>query len=272
LLVALSACSDPFEAAPSLADAQPTPNESDATDAPPSMEAGLLDATDAGLSPPVAGDLLLWLRADMGVTQTHGLVSTWADQSGHHMDAVQTDPMKQPKLGSRGSGTRPAVVFDNDTFMSLPAGFGDFSRGISMFAVYDTDTMLTCVDAIDLSNGPEVDDITLGRHDGHAHYEVFNSDLPGDDFPLGTQMMVSVVHRPDLTVQLRVNSAPFAVGTFDLPASVTRLSNVVGRSEYADCGSLSGGLWEVFVYGRALDNDERAKVESYLQTRWDCCR
>src|SRR5690242_2620036 len=117
LLFAASACSDPFQAASTLADAEPTPNESDATDAPsqpdapPSIEGGLSDASDASLSPPVAADLLLWLRADAGVIETRGLVSSWADQSGHHSDAVQTDATKQPKLGSRGSGTRPAVVF-----------------------------------------------------------------------------------------------------------------------------------------------------------------
>ena len=73
-------------------------------------------------------------------------------------------------------------------------------------------------------------------------------------------------------MQLRLNSAPFTTANAELPATVTRLSNVVGRSLYADCGSVDGGLWEALVYNRALDNDERLLVETYLQTRWDCCR
>jgi len=131
---------------------------------------------------------------------------------------------------------------------------------------------LPCVDALDFSNGPEIDDITIGRHDGHVHYEAFNSAIPGDDFPLGVPALESVVHSTDGTVQLRLNGGPFSVAMADLPASVTRLSNVVGRSLYADCGSLSGGVSEALVYGRALDQDERARTESYLQTRWGCCK
>ncbi len=141
-----------------------------------------------------------------------------------------------------------------------------------MFAVFDTDTTLSCVDALDFSNGPEIDDITIGRHDGHVHYEVADVAFPGDDLPLGTPALASVVHETDATVQLRLNSAPFTVANVELPASVTRLSNVVGRSLYADCGSLNGGLWEALVYSRALTLEERALVESYLQTRWACCK
>jgi hypothetical protein len=282
LLVALAACSEPFAAAPEDRDARPFPNEDanvDGSQPPegsmaPERDVGLADAAEGGLAPPVSDGLLLWLRADMGVTETRGTISMWADHSGHHSDAVQTDPTKQPKLGS--GGPRAAVVFDTDDFMSLPAGFGDFSAGISMFAVFDTnadpDAAGLCIDVLDLSNGPEVDDITLGRHDGQVHYEVFNSDVHGDMLPPGVPVLASIVHSPDQTVQLRLNSAPFTVANIELPATITRLSNVVGRSLYADCGSMNGGLWETLVYGRALNNDERARVESYLQSRWGCCR
>jgi hypothetical protein len=278
LIVATASCSTPFQAAQPETDAQTIPNDVDATsdvEVPPD-ERGVVPADgpdgDARLAPPVADGLLLWLRADVGVTETRGTVSSWADQSGHHSDAVQTDPTKQPKLGSSGPSGRASVVFDDDDFMSLPAGFGDFSLGVSMFAVYYTETTRTCIDVLDFSNGPEVNDITLGRHDGLVHYEVDAFDLHGDDLPLGTQVLASVVHNTDGTAQLRLNGAPFSVGTGDLPASTTRLSNVVGRSLYADCGSMSGGLWEALVYNRALGPDERAHVESYLQTRWNCCR
>jgi hypothetical protein len=280
LFVATASCSDAFQAAPG-GDAEAMGDMDASSDPampdvgmPPEDGAAAVEASDSDAAPvpPVAKDLLLWLRADVGVTETRGSVPRWPDLSGHHSDGVQTDETKQPRLRSSGPSGRPAVVFDDDDFMSLPAGFGDFSLGISMFAVYYTDTMLPCVDVLDLSNGPEVDDITLGRHDGHVHYEVSSFAMPGDDFPLGMPVLASVVHQTDGTVQLRLNGAPFSVGTSELPASVTRLSNVVGRSLYADCGSLAGGLSEALVYGRALGNDERALVETYLQSRWGCCK
>jgi hypothetical protein len=283
LLVASAACSDPFQAAPTESDAQSFPNPPDADalpphdalaplDAPMRSDVMPVDATDAGLSPPVSDGLLLWLRADFGVTEMKGTITNWADQSGHHADAVQTDTTKQPKFGPGGTSGQKPVLFDTDDFMSLPAGFDDFSQGISMFAVYYTDPAATCIDVLDFSNGTEVDDITLGRHDGHIHYEVLNNGASGDDFPIGVPTLASVVHAPDLSVELRVNAAPFTTANFDLPASVTRLSNVVGRSLYTDCGTVNGGVSEVLVYGRALGNEERARVESYLASRWNCCK
>jgi hypothetical protein len=278
LLALSSACSEPFEAG--SADAQAGATGSDASNEgfSPANEAGsdraLSDETslDADLPPPVAAGLLLWLRADAGVDASTGAVSSWADQSGHHVDARQTDPTMQPKWSSTALSERPAVVFDTDDFMSLPAGFADFTAGISMFAVVFTQTTTPCVDIVDFSNGPEIDDITLGRHDGKVHYEVSSNSLHGDDFPLGTPVLASLVHAPDSAVALRLNGAPFTTANFDVPASVTRLSNVVGRSLYADCGTLNGGIAEVLVYGRALANDERARVEDYLRARWSCCQ
>jgi hypothetical protein len=279
-LVACAACSDPFEAGPPETDANTMPNGPDGSaDAP-----AVLDEADAGGAtseadappapplPPIADHLLLWLRSDMGVTEMRGAVTTWADLSGHHSDAVQTDSTRQPSIGSSGPSGRSVVVFDTDDFMSLPAGFGDFSLGISIFVVFSAEPTTECADAIDLSNGPEIDDITVGRHQGKVHYEVAAGGVSGDPFPLGMPALASVVQATDGTAQLRANASPFAVGTFEPPANLTRLSNIIGRSQYADCGSLNGGIWEALVYNRALDNDERAHVESYLQTRLECCK
>jgi len=242
MVLVASACSEPFEAA------------------------------SPGEAAPVTKDLLLWLRADVGVIQSDLGVMGWADQSDHHLDARQTDATKQPKWTSTGVSPRPVVVFDDDDFLSLPAGFADFSLGVSMFAVAVTDTTARCVDIVHLSNGVEIDDISFGRHDGQLHYEVLDGSVHGDPFPLGVPTLASIVHAPDSSIALRLNGAPFVIATVSLPSVVTRLSNVVGRSLYADCASLHGGISELLVYGRALDTYERAGVEGALQARWNCCR
>src|SRR5262249_14996245 len=88
LLRALAGCSEPFEAAPR--DARPFPSDPDAdVDAleplegsmTPEGDVGLADAGEAGLTPPVSDGLLLWLRADAGLTVTRGTISMWADHS-----------------------------------------------------------------------------------------------------------------------------------------------------------------------------------------------
>jgi hypothetical protein len=287
LSLAVGACSESFEAAPSdSGEAQPSPVESgvDGMDAPDEAveveaesDAGFdADADsariDAATPMPVTTDLLLWLRADVGVTESRGAVSSWVDQSGNHLDARQPDATKQPSWVGAGLLGRPTLVFDGEDFLSLPGGFADFSAGFSLFAVVVADMPDPCVDILHVSNGVEIDDIAVGRHDGRVQYEVYTDVLRGDDFPTGMPELVSVVHAKSSTATLRLNGQPFASGDLALPTNVTRLSNVVGRSLYTNCGSWNGGISEILVYRRALDTDERAHVEDYLRSRWGCCR
>jgi hypothetical protein len=253
ILIVAAACGGPeFSATPADLDASSDRNET--------------------VDPPVADGLLLWLRADLGVTTSNSAVSEWADQSGNHLDARQVDPSRQPTWTATGVAGRPTVVFNAEDFLSLPSGFADFSRGVSLFAVAVVTEAATCVDIIHLSNGPEFDDIALGRHNAREVYEVLEGVLTGADFSLGRAHVLSVVHDTDLSVSMRIDGGGRTGGTFDLPRTAMRTSNVIGRSLYADCGSVHGGVTEVLLYRRALDDAERVRVETQLQNRWACCR
>jgi hypothetical protein len=283
LLMLATACGgEPFSAGGADLDAStsrfpdtaPRPGEASADRAEAATRDGpSAEGPNGPVGVAVTNGLLLWLRADVGVTESSDGVSNWADGSGNHLDARQPDPTQEPLWLQSGVSSRPAVVFNAENFLSLPGGFADFSNGISMFVITAvTDAAVTCIDLVHLSNGPEVDDIALGLHDGRVHYEVLSGDLHGDLFPIGRAHLISVVHSPGRAVSLRIDAAAPTTSIFEMPASVTRLSNVIGRSLYADCGSLHGGLAEVLVYRRALNDFERSQVETYLQDRWGCCR
>ncbi|HMJ54395.1 MAG TPA: hypothetical protein VK540_20075 [Polyangiaceae bacterium] len=226
---------------------------------------------EAGV-PPVAEGLVLWLRADVGVTEASGAISNWADQSGNHLDARQFNTDLQPTWAAAGLSGRPTVMFRADDVLSLPSGFADFSRGISLFAVTSLTDVEPCMGLVHLSNGPEIDDIELGRYNERGTYEVLEGVLSGADFPLGRAQLISVVHEPDRTAAMRFNGSETTTAQLDLPRMVTRRSNLVGRSQYANCGSVHGSLAEMLIYRRALDDAERGQVESQLQSRWGCCR
>ncbi len=73
---------------------------------------GVADALTPSAVP--SGGLAMWLEADQGVTtNASGLVSRWADQSGHGRDAAQTNPLYQPALVGANPevGGRPTVRF-----------------------------------------------------------------------------------------------------------------------------------------------------------------
>jgi hypothetical protein len=222
---------------------------------------------------PAVTDQFLWLRADVGVTELNDGVLNWADSSANHLDARQADPTMEPIWLQGGVASRPAVVFNDASFLSLPTGFGDFSLGLSMFAITAvTDTTDSCVDLVDLSNGPLLDNITLGRHDGRVHYQVAGAELQGDLFTAGRAHLISVVHAPGRALSMRIDTGALTTAIFALPASTVRVNNVIGRSLYSGCGGLQGGIAEFILYRRALTDFERAQVESYLQDRWGCCR
>jgi hypothetical protein len=261
--MALSACGPEFTAATTDLDAALGSNEAGA-------DGNDFDGARAdAIVPPVADGLLLWLRGDVGVTVSGGTVSLWADLSGNHLDARQSDSTLRPTLAVMAPSGRFALAFDGEDFLDLPSGFVDFSRGVSLFAVATIGAdSAPCTDFLHLSNGPEIDDIALGRHNTRAQYEVFEGVLVGSDFAGGRARVVSAVHGVDGDASLRLDGGQKTSATFELPRPATRISNVIGRSLYVNCGSIHGMLAEVLVYQRALDDTERTRVETELQTRW----
>jgi hypothetical protein len=215
--------------------------------------------------------LLLWLRADRGVTQTEGVVDKWEDGSGASNHATQSANNVRPLLVAEAFGSRPAIEFDGEDFLRLPEGFSDFSKGLSVFAFTQFDAMTTCSALFHLGNGPEVDDIELGQFNGDFLYEVADQYPVSDLFAFGTPALMTLVHRPTTSVEMRWNQDLGANPTVTLPAAVTRTENVVGRSLYVDCSSMGGKLAELILYNRAVSDDELVEIELYLQQRYDCC-
>jgi hypothetical protein len=76
---------------------------------------------NGGFRPVLVHGLVLWLRADMGVTQAGGFVSNWADQSGHGNDASQATGANQPTFDNYVINGRPGVRFTGNT-VSLTSG------------------------------------------------------------------------------------------------------------------------------------------------------
>jgi hypothetical protein len=217
--------------------------------------------------------LLLWLRADRGVTQDLSGVAIWANQAPNQGNAIQTDANARPILVSSGIGGLPVVAFDGvDDFLKLPEGFGDFSQGLSMFAVVNWSTLTTCDAVMELSNGSEIDDISFGQYQNQMSYEI-SYDVQAEESSLSADVpqLLTVAHRPDLTLELRRNSSPVASGSFDLPDNVVRQQNFVGQTLYSGCSTFSGQMGELLLFNRAVSDVELLKIEIYLRNRWSCC-
>jgi hypothetical protein len=217
-------------------------------------------------------ELLLWLRADRGVSVQAGRVAAWADQSGNAMDAMATDPVVRPTLVVDGLGGKSVVQFDGvDDFLTMPQGFEDFSAGVSVFALATASPSDQCRGIFESSNGAEVDDVHVGRHGGLLHYEVLDTVITGQEFPVDAPELVAAIHRSSEAVELRRNGSLSGEGAMLLPTAIPRTENFVGRTLYADCPTFSGQIAEILVYGRAVEERELVSIESYLANKWGCC-
>ena len=229
------------------------------------------DADHAASIP--ADGLILWLRADRGVTAQSSSVSRWADQSTVHADAVQDVARSRPVLVADGINGRPALLFDGtDDYLQLDEGFGDFSKGISIFTVMDTSLEGdVCAPVFEASNGEEIDDIYFGPNHDHINYEVFNDANTDVECLPDVPQLFSVVQEPTGAFEIHRDGRFGILSTFPPPATVIRKAVYVGKSLYSGCHTFAGRIGEVIVYARALPDTESRAVESYLQERYGCC-
>jgi hypothetical protein len=233
-----------------------------------SKDAGQNDA-GAGFVVPTDG-LLLWLRADRGITEVSGKIASWADQSQHHLDAIQTDPNLRPHVVT--SDGKASVEFDGaDDFLQLPGGFSDFTKGLSLFVVVQPASITPCQSFVEFSNGSEMDDISLGIYEQQILYEVQDPYTQATPIVVGTPQEITLIHAADEAVVLRRNGALAQKTTFALPIVTERTETFVGKSLYGGCPTFGGRISEILLYERTLAVPELTALEQGLRDRWSCC-
>jgi hypothetical protein len=223
---------------------------------------------EAGIAGVPANDLVLWLRADRGVTAQGGRISSWGDQSGNGADAVQSVAASQPTLAS-DAGV-PAVSFDGVAeFLTLPDIDAPFSRGLSIFAAVNIVPQQSgCSALLELSAGTESDDISLGDFLGAAHFEV--KDAVGEGAPIAADRfhLMSVIHSVPGSAEMRLDGASTIVTVAPMARDTLRTTNFVGRTLVDLCTPLSGRVYELVLYSRAVSGAEVTAIESALRSRW----
>jgi hypothetical protein len=228
-----------------------------------------------GGNEPVSTDhLVYWFSADVGVTQSGGVVSRWSDRSPNAADAAQLTNATRPVLATLGATQLPAIRFDGvDDYLGLPPLTASFTQGVTFFAVARAVASPMCMSLMQLSNGSEIDDVSFDWHEGALQYEVFNEYLIGQDdaFGVGESRLLGVTEATAGNVTLWVNGLSTGVGQFELPATVARNQTFIARSLYLNCPTFGGEIAEILLYARALPEDERRTVEAYLQNKWLCC-
>jgi hypothetical protein len=224
-----------------------------------------------GFKPNLIGGIVLWLKADVGITQSGGTVSAWADQSPLANNFSQATGSMQPTYVSNANNNLPGLSFDGvDDFMTAASTItGD---AISMFMAYSaigTNNAAGNANAImvQLADPAWLAHLTVlsGAANNWGCYATTGA-LSGQTLANTPTILSSVARAP--------NDIDFVQdGTL---ANLTNGSNYTfARSTTAIGGSGTAGqyttitLQEVIVYNFALSVNQRKAVEQYLSKRYN---
>lgn len=211
-------------------------------------------------------DMILWL--DASTLPPDSPLAIWEDRSPAGNDASQPSLALQPLVVT--STPHPEVQFDGTRFLNLPAGFDDFSSGLTFFTVTEFHSDLNCPTWVFLANGPEVDDIAMWRGGQTLGFEIsdeyFQSAVSA--VPLDTRLLLVARQREDGQVDLFVNGTQVGLASFAEPATTTRTQNFIGIGLYDGCTGIDGALSEIILYQRDLGDVQLEQVTTYLRAKW----
>jgi hypothetical protein len=229
--------------------------------------------------------LLLWLRADAGVTADgSGLVSQWADQSGNGNHAVQADPGYQPTLVAGSLNGQPTLHFAGLTttnFLDIPTSVltavGDLSVFVvARFDTFGTPAFHTLLSEINpVSTQPAPFDSYVSNVGGTAGRPIF---LRGDGYVnSSTAGLTNVVAATGYVLSYVVrgtNAAQYLNGAFN--GGVAVLAGVddwarpvrIGARDGNAGTKLNGDLAEVMVVRGAVSDAERLAIHNNLGVKY----
>ena len=122
-----------------------------------------------------------------------------------------------------------------------------------MFAIAQTRSIEACASIVELSNGPEWDDIALGRTGAFVGYEVsetyMDQGLP--PIPVDTPALFAATHPADGPARTFLNGLYSGQKLMELPVNKARVSNFVGQSQYDVCRPWIGLIGEIIVHASA---------------------
>jgi fibronectin type 3 domain-containing protein len=207
-------------------------------------------------------------------------VTSWADTSGGGNDAVAGPGA--PTLIADAINGRPAVRFDGvDDSLSLPAGFSNFTAGVSLYFVMKPTVLRSGFKMLLLGNGASRQNIGFGRggNTSGLHYHTFSGSNSVTWFNtsgglvVGEAALFSV--RQDAGTANSTSYAALSKNGIVLfgqnmyvPPVTTRSVNYIGRSSFTGDGLLQGDVAEVLLYARKLTDTEQASLHAYIAAKY----
>ncbi len=222
--------------------------------------------------PQRSADMALWLRADVGIT-TNGLTSVtgWQDQSNNVYTAAQPISANRPEMIADSINGLAAVNFNGSSkWLQLPAGYTNFDKGATVFAVIKPPSGSALSDAriFDFANGANNGAFRLYQPTkSGVSFAFYNSGTKTVNATSGITSgfnIAEVVHDGSNAGTISVNGGTaVSNGAMGPIPVVLRQSNFIGKG-YTNSAYFEGQMAEILIYNRPLTDAERSRIKSYL--------
>jgi fibronectin type 3 domain-containing protein len=232
---------------------------------------------------PEDGLMLLLDAGNAALSATNGSpVTTWRDASGQGSDAV-TVSGQAPTLVTGAMDGRAVLRFDGENdYLNLPAGFEDFSAGMTLFVVARPSALQTGSKLVLLGNGAGQANVSLGRNGGSAALQYFTTDTSGnyawfataDALATNEAALYSVIQgggtvNSFVTATAGKNGEVVGSDLVYVPPVGARVANYIGRSYWGSDGYFAGDIAEIILYNRPLSTAEQNDAITYLANKYN---
>lgn len=208
--------------------------------------------TTAGLS--------LWVKADAGVTQSGGIVTGWADQSGNGNNLGNVSG--NPTLATNLINGLPAIDFRTSGRLR-----GTVFTGSSIYAVVKTraTSLSGSLDSalVETTGGGLYSTLTPGNGQWGSYFNAYRT--AGQILPVDTSLILASISSSGGSWFFRRNGAQIGTGS---PATyLTRSFVYVGND--SSLGQQSKCyIAEILAYDRQLSTAEAQHIEAYLNYKY----
>ena len=221
-------------------------------------------------------DLVIWLKADSGVTFDIPTqrVSAWADQSGNSNNVLQATTANQPlRYGYDGADDKSYLFFDGINDKLETAGNSPISAtGFTAFMVAKQPSTSTDILPVFSYRKSATANFYMGFRNNQFYAYVDAGDGGGDAFHGGgdssTYKLLSVKFRNTGELRTQLNGGAFSSSTIAGWDSGTVFNEDKFNVGYWKTNYGKVDIGEIVVYNRELTDAEIADVNGYLNTKY----
>ena len=201
----------------------------------------------------------LWLRADAGVTETSGTVTSWADQSNSGYTASLAAGTNSPQYNATLVNGAAGIAFDGNDYLLLD---GDLNSYRTLFIVYeDTSTAQYVTPVGSVYNTPQ--------SGGSYHGNIDDTQLFSTQYTSALTRNGAIISDGTATTSAIGRPDTWSLNTYMATATLeNRITTIGSDNALPTSRGINGGIAELILYDRELSSPEINAVGAYLGPKY----